>query len=312
MTSNGSKNHDVRQRKLALGLLPGDRVRVRPFFEILATLDSNGACEGLPFMPEMARHCGIRSMVLQRVDKACVSASGMQRLNGVVTLEYSRCDGSAHGDCQLRCLIFWKEVWLERTDAEEPEDDHTIPDSQSLTRLRTMREPGVYFCQATELIRACAGYLSGWNPLQYIRDLRSRTFSPIELMKVVIQLLVKKITSMSLSRHAPSQQVNNSRSHEVLNLRVGENVEVKSKKEIQASLDSRGKYRGLDFTVDMYACCGKKYYVKERVERIIYETTGEMRQLKNTVILDGSACDRHRGCGRRQYFLWREIWLRRV
>ena len=39
-------------------LRPGDVVEVRPAAEILATLDADGALDGMPFMPEMARVCG--------------------------------------------------------------------------------------------------------------------------------------------------------------------------------------------------------------------------------------------------------------
>jgi len=36
----------------------GDLVEVQPWAEIRATLDENGMCEGLAFMPEMLKYCG--------------------------------------------------------------------------------------------------------------------------------------------------------------------------------------------------------------------------------------------------------------
>jgi hypothetical protein len=44
------------------------------------------------------------------------------------------------------------------------------------------------------------------------------------------------------------------------------------------------------------------------------EKTGEMRSLKNTVVLEGITCNgqAYGGCQRGCYVFWKEIWLRRV
>ena len=41
-----------------LSLRPGETVQVKSASEILATLDSEGKLDGLPFMPEMLEYCG--------------------------------------------------------------------------------------------------------------------------------------------------------------------------------------------------------------------------------------------------------------
>ena len=41
-------------------LTVGDFVEVRSKEEILATLDSSGRLDGLPFMPQMFKYCGRR------------------------------------------------------------------------------------------------------------------------------------------------------------------------------------------------------------------------------------------------------------
>jgi hypothetical protein len=41
----------------------GDWVEVRSKEEILATLDSNGWLDGMPFMPEMLQYCGRKFQV---------------------------------------------------------------------------------------------------------------------------------------------------------------------------------------------------------------------------------------------------------
>ena len=49
----------------------GDFVEVRSLKEILATLDSAGTLEGMPFMREMVRYCGKRFRVAKRAHKTC-------------------------------------------------------------------------------------------------------------------------------------------------------------------------------------------------------------------------------------------------
>src|SRR5262249_7046477 len=51
------------------GLRPGEVIEVRSLPEILATLDENGCCDGMPFMPEMVGFCGHRFPVHRRVEK---------------------------------------------------------------------------------------------------------------------------------------------------------------------------------------------------------------------------------------------------
>jgi hypothetical protein len=105
---------------------------------------------------------------------------------------------------------------------------------------------------------------------------------------------------------------------ERLDLRPGELVQVKSREEILATLDTSNRNRGLLFDVEMLPFCGGTYRVLQRVERIVNERTGRMMHLKNDcIILEGVACrgclSRHRMfCPRSIYSYWREIWLRRV
>jgi hypothetical protein len=100
-----------------------------------------------------------------------------------------------------------------------------------------------------------------------------------------------------------------------LNLQPGEWVEVRSAKEIFATLDAQGKLKGLRFTPEMVKFCGKKFRVYKRLEKIILEATGELRKIKTpTVILEGVFCDgkAHGGCDRSCFCFWREAWLKRA
>jgi hypothetical protein len=100
-----------------------------------------------------------------------------------------------------------------------------------------------------------------------------------------------------------------------LGLKPGEWVEVKSVKEIFATLDQNGKLRGLAFNREQAKFCGGRYKVYKRLENMILESTGELRRIKTpTVLLEGVFCDgeAHGKCDRSCFCFWREAWLRRV
>ena len=84
---------------------------------------------------------------------------------------------------------------------------------------------------------------------------------------------------------------------------------------INETLNQAGYNRGLIFSPDMRLLCGRQQPVERRIEKIIVDGTGEMRQLRNTVYLEGSHCGCFYalgGCPRDEYSYWREIWLQRA
>ena len=119
--------------KTRLGLKAGEWVTVRSKEEILATLDARARLEGMPFQPEMFAHCGKRYRVGKVAHKTCdtVHYTGSRSVPHAVHLEGVRCDGGAHNGCQARCLMFWKEAWLQRAEARiESKPDK--PDTERL------------------------------------------------------------------------------------------------------------------------------------------------------------------------------------
>lgn len=101
---------------------------------------------------------------------------------------------------------------------------------------------------------------------------------------------------------------------ETLNLQAGELIEVKMMEEIRATLDAGGRNHGLLWMRGMDRYCGQRYRVFRRVNTILLESTGQLRKMKNTVLLDGLMCDGSEffGCDRSCFYYWREVWLRRV
>ncbi len=114
-------------------------------------------------------------------------------------------------------------------------------------------------------------------------------------------------------RHA-ADQGSSSASREALDLQPGEWVEVKSAPEILATLDGQRRHKGLLWMTGMKKYCGQRYRVHQRVQRITLESNGELRNMKNTVLLEGVTCDGREfgGCDRCCFHFWREAWLKRV
>lgn len=277
-----------------------------------------------------------------------------RRLHDTIHLEGLRCDGQAHGGCQAACLIFWKEAWLERASlaeynawvlSERPADAEPVrvadpvatgpaanaaivatPSPSSSIRTRddlqaTTRRDGqgddepTYTCQATELVRASVR-LPAWDIRQYIRDVRSGNVRVRDVLVgmgrwlfVAIQL---RLTGSSVpfvhGRQAAQKR-------EPLGLKPGDRVRVKSRREIEATLDPGNRNRGLTFDSEMLRYCGREMRVRDRVERIIDERTGRMRVIaSDCLILEGAVCsaEYHLFCPRKIFPYWRESWLTRL
>ncbi|MEJ0099045.1 MAG: hypothetical protein WDO12_04605 [Pseudomonadota bacterium] len=301
-----------------LALKSGDVVEIRRLSEIEATLDSAGNLEGVPFMPEMQPYCGRVFRVHKRADKVCVETPYFlhyRRLKDTVMLEEIRCDGSAHDGCQRLCLVFWKEAWLKPAAAgavPEPAIDWTRKSLRS--ELTPVDEEKTYFCQSTALLGATE-FLRLWDPRQYLRDLRSGAIGLFDLLKVLLIIVVNHVRrargryewNAFLGKSPKTPSV-------TLGLQQGDEVRVKGAQEVIATLDPQGRNRGLYFGVEMNRHCGTTLQVITPVDRMILETSGKMKALKNTVLLKGTECSGicNHGCARAGHPLWREAWLERT
>ena len=323
-----------------LDLRAGDWAEVRSADEILATLDDLGSLDALPFMPEMLQYCGRRFRVFKSAHKTCdtIATYSNRRMNNAVHLEGLRCDGTAHDGCQAACLLFWKEAWLKRVHGPESTGGRTERpstrrdglsgkashcDLETLTRAvrvkaGTPESPEeLHRCQATELVRATTA-LKWSDPRQYMRDLLSRNVGLWDFLRYGALAALRNL-HWRVGRYfeirgsaGPKTPTAN------LNLRPGEQIQVRSKKEILATLNDEAKNRGLSFDVEMAPYCGRTFRVLSRVEKIINDKNGKMIRLPNAcIILDGVTCSgclsrRRMFCPRAIYPYWREIWLKRV
>ncbi|HEY4901932.1 MAG TPA: hypothetical protein VIH89_00525 [Candidatus Sulfotelmatobacter sp.] len=102
---------------------------------------------------------------------------------------------------------------------------------------------------------------------------------------------------------------------EVLNLKAGDWVEVRSREEILSTLDERGRLDNLPFMPEMLEYCGQRLRVYKRADKTCEYTQGwSIRRMTNTVHLEGVRCDGsgHDGCQAGCLIFWKEAWLKRT
>ena len=110
-------------------------------------------------------------------------------------------------------------------------------------------------------------------------------------------------------------QTTEATAQQLLGLRVGEVVEVRSQAEILATLDDRGELESLPFMPEMLQFCGRRFRVARLALKLCDTITATgMYRMRNAVHLDGTRCDgqAHGGCQAGCNIYWKEAWLRRV
>jgi hypothetical protein len=103
---------------------------------------------------------------------------------------------------------------------------------------------------------------------------------------------------------------------EIVKLKPGDIVEVRSAQEIVRTLDGDGASEAMPFMPEMLQFVGQRFTVSRRVEKIC-DTAGKTassRRMRRTVYLDDLRCDgsAHGGCQAGCRIYWKEEWLRPV
>jgi hypothetical protein len=240
-----------------------------------------------------------------------------RRMRNVVLLHDLRCDGSAHGACQAACYMFWKTAWL------EPAEDVAHGPAPARAEPRPAENPAVaaggsptYTCQFTEVV-ASSEPLHAWDIRQDLRPLIAGNLTVLAFLSAVATRLFNFAQRARGGIGFPWRRVGTTSDSAVtnLNLRVGERVRVRSADEIAATLNRRGRNKGLWFDRDQLKRTGERYTVRTRVERIIDDATGKMLVIGTPcIILDGvdASGEFMRFCAQHDYPYWREVWLARA
>jgi hypothetical protein len=319
----------------AEGLRVGDLVEVRSAEEIMAALDERGELENLPFMPEMLKFCGQRLTVHKVAHKLCdtIGATGLHKMDNAVHLTGSRCDGASHGGCQTACLLYWKEAWLKRVEPADAIRESAGRVDLSLLEINTRKEPGPdgeprYSCQATELMHAAPTCLPTRNLGQYVTDVKTGNVSAAASLRAFLIAFFNRLQNLSKRLLPPrlwfrdgmpwgfvKGRLVGATPTAHLNLQPGEMVRIKTKEQIEATLNKDRLNRGMGFEEEMARLCGRTARVRARVTKCLDEKTGRMLTMKNPcIVLEDVVCTgaNHASCPRQFIPFWREIWLERV
>lgn len=95
----------------------------------------------------------------------------------------------------------------------------------------------------------------------------------------------------------------------------GEKVRIRSRAEIQQTLDPWDELKGCGFMEEMWPYCGTEQKIFKRVEQFLDERDYRVKKVRGIYLLEGLLCqgtvDFGR-CDRSCFFFWREEWLEKV
>ena len=106
-----------------------------------------------------------------------------------------------------------------------------------------------------------------------------------------------------------------SKNYTTLNLKPGEIVKVRSRNEIQQTLNENHQFERVDFMEGMWQYCGQKFKIFKRVEKIYDPYKDRYRKCRDLVILEGLFCHgsvKTPECDRTCLYYWKEAWLERI
>ena len=97
-------------------------------------------------------------------------------------------------------------------------------------------------------------------------------------------------------------------------LQVGDLVQVRSREQIQGTLDRWNWLKGCDVMEEMWPYCGTTQRVLKRVENLD-ERDYRVKRCKGIVLLEEVRCEGtvdYGSCDRCCYYFWREEWLEKI
>ncbi len=108
---------------VTLDLQPGELVRIKPYREILKTLNGANRNRGLYFDAEEVPYCGGAYRVLRRLERIVNERTGyMQEMKTPCVILDSVVCKSRYSECRLFCprsiYPYWREIWLERVESD--------------------------------------------------------------------------------------------------------------------------------------------------------------------------------------------------
>jgi hypothetical protein len=125
----------------SLNLQPGQMVRVKPHDEILKTVTTNNKNRGMFWDAELVPYCGETHKVLRRVTKLIIEQTGkmVEMKTPCIILEGVICQ-ARYSSCRMFCpramYPYWREIWLDRVDAEDSAEEKLEPRDADKGKMR--------------------------------------------------------------------------------------------------------------------------------------------------------------------------------
>jgi len=98
-------------------------------------------------------------------------------------------------------------------------------------------------------------------------------------------------------------------------LKAGDLVRVRSREEIEATLNHWRQLRGCTFMPEMVQYCGTTQRVHKAMERFVDERDLRVKRCKGIILLEGVLCQGTADfgrCDRSCFLFWREEWLEKI
>lgn len=229
-------------------------------------------------------------------------------------LDIPRCSGHEAIQCDAGCSLIWKEAWLEKSDVPTTQLNVDVAaELEIATRLgrhNAKKGDKRFVCQATELWRA-SDPMSAFDPTQYVRERRGNKTPWGRIASDLATTASAKTSKLMSGRERVFGQQQSTPTTKAC-FEPEQAVRVKSRCEIESTLDRGGRNRGLWFDPEMLQFCGQVMRVSRVVKQVIDETTGELRVFRHpTIVLDDKSCTgaAHQFCSRAALFYWRSIWV---
>ena len=92
----------------------------------------------------------------------------------------------------------------------------------------------------------------------------------------------------------------------------GDKVIIRSKYQVQGTLNAWGELKGCSFLPEMWQYCDTKQTVLKPVKRFVDERDCRVKKVKGVYLLEGIICEGfelYGGCDRSCFYFWREEWL---
>jgi hypothetical protein len=172
-------------------------------------------------------------------------------------------------------------------------------------------------CQITVLPQISQGY-APVPPESFLRKLRlfarrSLNARQVRLFKTktdhILKLLKSKVFRRSEAASAEAVITTNK-------FNPGDTVRVKSREEIQLTLNTWGQLKGCMFMPnEMSKYCGTTQRVFKNLERFLDERDYHVKKAHGIVLLEGTYCQGttdYGRCDRSCFFFWREEWLEKI